>query len=80
MKPSWKRIIVLLVIIGVMLLIPLVAMQFTEEVNWGLGDFVITAFLLFATALLIELFSRKIPNSTYRRLLIALVLLCLVLL
>ncbi len=33
---------------AVLLLVPAVAMQFTEEVAWGLGDFVAAAVLLFS--------------------------------
>ena len=31
---------------GLLLLIPTIAMQFTTEMNWGLGDFVILAAML----------------------------------
>lgn len=33
---------------GALLLIPLAAMQFTREVDWGLGDFLLAAALLFS--------------------------------
>jgi hypothetical protein len=48
------------------LLIPLVAMQFTEEVNWGLFDFVFMGALLFGTALTYELVARKGGTIAYR--------------
>ena len=38
-----------------LLLLPLIAMQFTEEVNWTAFDFVVAAILLGTTALLIDL-------------------------
>jgi hypothetical protein len=44
---------------GFFLLIPLVAMQFTDEVNWTLSDFVVMGTLLFVVGLLIELAIRK---------------------
>lgn len=80
MQPFSKRLLVLLAINTLILLIPLVAMQFTNEVNWGWGDFMVAAFLLLSAALLIELFIRRIGNKTYRLILIALVLLGLLLL
>jgi hypothetical protein len=39
---------------GLVLLLPLAAMQFTGEVNWGLGDFAAAAALLGLTGLAIE--------------------------
>jgi hypothetical protein len=35
-----------------LLLVPAVAMQFTTEVSWGPGDFVVAAVLLFGTGTL----------------------------
>ena len=32
---------------AIILLLPLVAMQFSNEMNWGLGDFAIAGVLLF---------------------------------
>jgi hypothetical protein len=40
---------------GLLLLLPLVAMQFTEEVDWGVGDFVIFGSLLVAAGVTFEL-------------------------
>jgi len=47
---------------GLILLIPLVAMQFTSEVSWTLFDFVIAGVLLFGTGLTFVLVARKIPK------------------
>lgn len=44
---------------GILLLIPYVAMQFTNEVNWDIGDFIVMSFLLFSTGSLYVLISRK---------------------
>lgn len=55
-----------LLIPSLFLLLPLIAMQFTNEVNWTLMDFVIAGILLFGTALLIELVIRKIRTSKYK--------------
>ena len=51
---------------GLILLIPLIAMQFTNEVNWTLSDFVIAGALLFGTGLMFVLAARK--TSKYRAL------------
>jgi hypothetical protein len=48
------------------LLLPLVAMQITGEVDWGLADFVLAAALLGATGLVLELAVRKPRNIAYR--------------
>ena len=38
----------------ILLLVPLIAMQFTEEVNWSVFDFVIMGILLFALGSTLE--------------------------
>ncbi|MTI89158.1 MAG: hypothetical protein FH748_14470 [Balneolaceae bacterium] len=49
-----------------LLLIPLVAMQFTNEVNWTLPDFVVAGVLLFGTGFSYKLLSMKASNTIYR--------------
>ncbi|UOQ75937.1 hypothetical protein MUN84_15065 [Hymenobacter sp. 5516J-16] len=51
---------------GLLLLIPLVAMQFTHEVNWTFSDFVFAAVMLFGTGLTYVLIARKWNNLTYK--------------
>jgi hypothetical protein len=48
------------------LLIPLVAMQFTPEVNWTFYDFVFAGALIFGTGFLYELIAGKGGNKAYR--------------
>lgn len=48
------------------LLIPLVAMQFTDEVNWNLADFAVIGALLLGTGFAYELIRRKMSNPTHR--------------
>jgi hypothetical protein len=48
------------------LLLPLVAMQITDEVDWGLADFVLAGVLLGGTGLLLELAVRKPRKLAYR--------------
>ena len=52
---------------GLLLLVPLVAMQFTAEVNWTLGDFVAMGILLFGSGTLFVLVARVAPRK-YRAL------------
>ena len=58
----------LLLIVVILLLIPLIAMQFTSEVNWKLFDFLFAGVLLFGTGLILIFGKRKIKNIKYRNL------------
>jgi hypothetical protein len=49
-----------------LLLIPLVAMQFTDEVVWTLSDFVVAGSLLFGTGLTYKLITGKSDAIIYR--------------
>lgn len=57
---------------GLILLIPLIAMQFTNEVNWDTTDFVVMGFLLPGSGSLFVLVARRSPRR--RRLVIGLVI------
>ena len=61
-----KRLIGILGTIAVLLCIPLVAMQFTNEVNWTFSDFAIAGGLLLGTGLLIETVARNIKDKKIR--------------
>ncbi|WP_091430106.1 hypothetical protein [Flavobacterium degerlachei] len=61
-----KRLSIILLVVAIILLIPLIAMQFTNEVNWTLLDFVVAAVLLFSTGLMCELALRKIRKNKNR--------------
>lgn len=50
----------------VLLSIPLIAMQFTEEVDWGALDFLVMGALLFSAAGAYEIGTRLSASSTYR--------------
>lgn len=49
-----------------MLLIPFTAMQFSGEVNWSPGDFLIAGLMLFGTGLLYILATIKADTTVYR--------------
>ena len=61
-----KRLIGIVLTVALLLLIPLIAMQFTDEVDWKLPDFIIMGVLLLATGLLCELVMRKVKRLKYR--------------
>ncbi len=61
-----KRVIIILSTAATLLLIPFVAMQFTNEVNWDIFDFLIMGVLLFGTALICELVMRKVKSTKSR--------------
>ena len=48
---------------GAILLIPLIAMQFTTEVNWDETDFVVMGSLLFGIASVFVLAARRVPRK-----------------
>jgi hypothetical protein len=51
---------------AILLLLPLAAMQFTEEVDWGLADFMIFGAMLFAACGTYELAARVTGSRAYR--------------
>jgi len=61
-----QRLTITLGIVLAILSIPLIAMQFTKEVNWDLTDFVIMGTLLLITGLGIEMVTRKIKSFNLR--------------
>jgi uncharacterized membrane protein len=48
---------------GLLLMIPLVAMQFTSEVNWTLSDFILMGVLIFTVSSLFVLVARKVQKK-----------------
>lgn len=50
-------------ITGIILLIPLIAMQFTNEVAWSFGDFIIIGIMLFGAGSLFVLTARVVPKK-----------------
>lgn len=61
-----KRLIIIQSVVGILLLIPLIAMQFTNEVDWDIFDFVIMGLLLSATGLLCEFVLRRVRTTLNR--------------
>jgi len=48
------------------LFIPLIAMQFTQQVDWSVGDFLVIGILIFSMALAYVLLARYAPNFIHR--------------
>lgn len=61
-----KRLIIILTVIAVLLLIPFVAMQFSNDVNWKPVDFTIMGILLLGAGLSCELVMRKVKSAKNR--------------
>ncbi len=61
-----KRLIGIVLTVALLLLIPLIAMQFTDEVNWTLFDFVVMGVLLLGTGLMCEIAMRKVKKFEHR--------------
>ncbi|GAB4021570.1 hypothetical protein GCM10028808_66820 [Spirosoma migulaei] len=74
-----QRLTGILLAVATLLLIPFIAMQFTNEVNWTLSDFVVAGVLLFGTGLLIELVLRTVTTAKHRIALCAVILVALLL-
>ena len=69
-----KRLIAIVLTAALLLLIPLIAMQFTDEVDWSPFDFVVMGILLLGTGLMCEFVMRKIKKTEYRIALVGVVL------
>uniref|UniRef100_A0A7V2ZMN2 Uncharacterized protein n=1 Tax=Ignavibacterium album TaxID=591197 RepID=A0A7V2ZMN2_9BACT len=63
---SRKRLILISLSALMILLIPLIAMQFTVEVKWTISDFVVAAILLLITGLSLELMLRRVKTTKQR--------------
>jgi len=61
-----KRALIIFSVIAILLLIPLIAMQFTHEVDWSIADFVIMGILLSVSGISCEFFLRKVKNIKIR--------------
>ena len=61
-----KRLKVIFIVIAGLLLVPLIAMQFSKEVNWSLSDFIIMGVLLLTTGLFCELVLRSVKSKLNR--------------
>lgn len=68
MKTNFKntRLLILLGAAASLLLIPLVAMQFTNEVSWSAFDFAIASIILLGTVIPVELVLQSVTTKSQR--------------
>jgi hypothetical protein len=69
-----KRLTGIVLTVAILLSIPLIAMQFTDEVDWSPFDFVVMGVLLLGTGLICEFVMRKVKKTSYRIALVGAVL------
>jgi len=79
MMTQKQRSILLYAIPFLILSIPLIAMQFTKEVNWTVSDFLIMGILLFATVITIDVVMKKFKTLKSRLILVIGILVLLIL-
>jgi len=77
MMTTNRRSSILYSIPFVVLSIPLIAMQFTKEVNWTLSDFAIMGGLLFSTVFVIDLVLKKFKTLKSRLIIVSVIVLLL---
>jgi len=65
-----KRLVFILMFIVLILLMPLIGMQFSNEVHWTLSDFIVAAVLLVGSGLLCEFILRQVKTRKHRILLL----------
>ena len=70
----FNMMIKILPIVGLLLSIPLIAMQLTDEVNWSFFDFIIMGVMLSITGLAIGIIIKTIKNYKYRNIFIAIII------
>lgn len=61
-----RKLVRIVVVTGLLLLIPLLGMGFSDEMDWELADFMIAAALLISTGLAIEVFANRSYDVSYR--------------
>ena len=61
-----KRLKIILLAALFLLLIPLIAMQFSTDVNWSFFDFLVMGVLLLGAGLIFELVLRKVHKKNNR--------------
>ena len=70
---SKKRTTYLLIFGLIILLVPLVGMQLSSEINWGLLDFIVAGILIIVLILVLELIFRKVQSNKKRLWLVILI-------
>lgn len=76
---QYKRLTAILISAFALLLVPLIGMIFTNEINWNTFDFIVAGILLCGTGLILEFILRKTKNKRNRIFLVAGLFLALIL-
>lgn len=74
-----KRLQIPVVATLAILAIPLIAMQFSDQVNWGVADFIVGGILIFGVAIALDIGRRKLKNRKYRNLILLIIVLAFLL-
>ena len=64
----------ILQIVGLLLLIPIIAMQLINEVYWSFFDFIIMGIMLSITGLALGIIIKKVKYHKYRNIFIAIII------
>lgn len=64
--PAFRSTARLVLVVAALLMVPLVAMQFTSDVAWSVSDFVVAGGLLLGAGLTYQLLASKAGNLAYR--------------
>ncbi|MFD2542165.1 hypothetical protein ACFSSB_07535 [Lacinutrix gracilariae] len=65
--------------IALILLVPLIAMQFTTQVHWSVLDFIVAGTLLLIGGLILELILKKVAKKQNRTVLVLILIISLLL-
>ena len=71
---SLNIMIRILQIVGLLLLIPMIAMQLTDEVNWSFFNFIIMGIMLSINGLSLGIIIKKVKYHKYRNIFIAIII------
>jgi len=74
-----KRLFTIMLALPLLLLIPLIGMQFSPDVNWSFFDFLVMGLLLLGVGIMLEVVLRKIPKKNNRIALIVIILIVFIL-
>lgn len=65
-RTFYQSIALLAIATGILLMIPLIAMQFSAEVEWTLIDFIFAGSIIFGTGFIYKLITTKSGDVTYK--------------
>jgi len=70
---------IILPIVGLLLLIPIIAMQLTDELNWSFFDFIIMGAMLSIASIVMEIVIKKVKYHKYRNIFITIIVMIFIL-